>query len=298
MRNKDCFSSYHPIINFIFYILVFVFALSMKHPICIGVSLISSIAYCMYLNKKEAIKLLFIFVIPLMLFIVFLNPVFNHQGMTMLLYLPSNNPLTLESIINGIAVACIVGTVILWFKSYSEIMTSDKFVYIFGRIFPPLSLVVSMVLRFVPKFKSHWETVIDAQRVLGRDIKGGILWNRTKLFFKVLSIMITWSIENAVESAGSMKSRGYGTEKRTAFSIYKFDQRDRDMLIWLIFCGLYLGAGIMCKGLYFRYYPNIKGVLLNPFVISFFVVYLMLCITPLIVDIKEDRVWKHIQSEI
>jgi len=298
MRNKDCFSSYHPITNFIFYILVFWFALIMKHPICLGISLIASIAYWLYLNKKTAMKLLSIFVMPMMLLIVLLNPVFNHQGMTILLYLPSNNPLTLESIINGIAVACITATFIIWFMSYTEIMTSDKFVYIFGRVFPPLSLAVSMILRFIPKFGTHWKTVIDAQKNLGRDIKSGSLFERTKIAFKVLSIMITWSIENSIESASSMKSRGYGTEKRTAFSIYRFDKRDRDMLVWLLFLGFYLLSAIFTKGLYFRYYPNIKGVAINPFTISFFVSYLMLCITPLIVDLKEDRVWKHIQSEI
>ena len=31
-----------------------------------------------------------------------------------------------------------------------------------------------------------------------------------------LSIVVTWSMENAIETADSMKARGYGTKKRTA----------------------------------------------------------------------------------
>jgi len=298
MRNKDAFSSYHPINNFIYYILILILSFLIKHPVCICISAVTSFAYFLYLNKKLAIKSLCIFIIPVVFLIVILNPIFNHQGMTILKYLPSNNPLTLESIIGGIAAAIILASRIIWFQTYCEIMTTDKFVYIFGKIVPPLSLVVSMCLRFVPKFKEHWNDVIDAQLNLGRDKKNGSLIQRLKLSIRILSITISWSIENAIDSASSMKSRGYGTEKRTAFSIYSFDQRDKEMIIWIIFCSVFILIGIACKGIYFRYYPNIKGVEFNAFTISYIFVYLLLCLTPLIVDVKEDIVWKHIQSKI
>ena len=66
----------------------------------------------------------------------------------------------------------------LWFSSYNEIMTSDKFVYLFGRVIPALSLVLSMTLRFVPKFKAQMQTVMEAQRCGGRDTSNGSLPQR------------------------------------------------------------------------------------------------------------------------
>ena len=70
--------------------------------------------------------------------------------------------------------------------------------------------VEGMTLRFIPKFKAQMDAVVDAQRNIGRDISQGSLWHRTKIAITVLSIMVTWALENAIETADSMKSRGYG----------------------------------------------------------------------------------------
>ena len=176
-------------------------------------------------------------------------------------------------------------------------MTSDKFVYLFGRIIPALSLVLSMTLRFVPKFKAQLHVVSEAQRCVGRDISDGTMLQRLRNAITILSIMVTWALENAIETADSMKSRGYGLPGRTAFSIYRFDDRDKTALIWLCFCGFYIFAGWMAGGLSWQYYPIIKGTLTGAFPISFQLVYLALCLTPVILNRMEDTKWKHLQYE-
>ena len=49
-------------------------------------------------------------------------------------------------------------------------------------------------------------------------------------------------------------------------------------------------------GLNFRYYPSLKGIPLTPFTLGFFLVYLALCLTPLILNGREDVKWKHLRS--
>lgn len=159
-------------------------------------------------------------------------------------------------------------------------MTSDKFIYLFGRIIPALSLVLSMTLRFVPRFRRQFRTVAQAQRFMGRDTENGSLLQRCKNAMKVFSIMVTWSLESAIDTADSMRSRGYGQPGRTAFSIYRLDDRDRSLLLWLGFCGLYLLSGVLGGGLYFQYYPMLLGASARPLTVSFFAVYLLLCLTP------------------
>ena len=110
--------------------------------------------------------------------------------------------------------------------------------------------------------------------------------------------MVTWSLENAIETADSMRSRGYGLPGRTAFSIYRFDDRDKTALAWLCFCGVYLISGWMAGGTYFRYYPTVKSVVLTPMTVSFQLVYLTLVLTPVMLDRKEARLWKSLQSTI
>ena len=296
--NRDTFSSFHPIINFLYFSLVLVFSMFFMHPVSLMISLVCALIYAINLNGRKAVRFSLRMMLPMMLIAAVVNPAFNHEGVTILTYLPSGNPLTLESILYGIAAAMMLASVITWFSCYNTIMTSDKFVYLFGRIIPALSLVLSMTLRFVPKFKAQLHVVSEAQRCVGRDVSDGTMLQRLKNAFTILSIMVTWCLENAIETADSMKSRGYGLPGRTAFSIYRFDDRDKTVLIWLCFCGFYIISGWMVGGLQWQYCPTIRGTLTGVFPISFQLVYLALCLTPVILNEMEDRKWKHLQSEI
>ena len=57
-------------------------------------------------------------------------------------------------------------------------------------------------------------------------------------------------------------------------------------------------SGWMAGGTYFRYYPTVKTAAWTPMTVSFMLVYLALVLTPVILDRKEDRQWKSLQSTI
>lgn len=297
MQNRDTFSSYHPIVNFVYFGLVLMFSMVFLHPVSLAISFFCSFFYSVYLNGRRAVRFMMLYMLPMMLVTALLNPAFNHQGGTILTYLSGGNPLTLESVVYGIAAASMLASVICWFSCYNAVMTSDKFVYLFGRIIPAMSLILSMTLRFVPKFKAQNKSVSDTQKSLGRGASNGGVFLRIKNALTILSIMVTWSLENAIETADSMKSRGYGLKGRTAFSIYRFGRRDRATLTFILFCGAYIIAGSCLKATYWRYFPTIKGNDLNAYSVSVFVVYFALCITPLIIDVREDRKWTHLKSK-
>ena len=297
MQNRDTFSGYHPMINFLYFGLVLAFTMFLMHPICLGISLSCAIAYSVYLNGRKAVRFQLRFLLPMLLLAAVVNPTFNHEGATLVAYLPSGNPLTLESIAYGAAAALLLAAVITWFSCYTAVMTSDKFVYLFGRIIPALSLVLSMALRFVPRFKAQLHVVSQAQRCVGRDISDGSVWERVRNAVTICSILLTWALENAIETADSMKSRGYGLPGRSAFSIYRFDERDKAALAWLVFWGCFLAFGWMAKGLYWRYYPTIKGAPVTPMTVGFLLADLALCLTPVLLNGREDRVWAALRRE-
>lgn len=298
MKNKDTFSGYHPLVNFLYFGLVIGFSMVFMHPICLIISLFCSICYHVRLNGKTSLGFFVRYALPVMLLTAVINPAFNHQGTVILYYFPNGNPLTLESVLYGVAASVMLVSVLLWFSCYTAVMTSDKFVYLFGRIIPTMSLVLSMALRFVPKFKSQLETVKEAQAGIGRSTENGSLWERTRHAVACFSIMVTWSLENAIKTADSMKSRGYGLKGRTAFSIFKLTDSDKFLLGWLAFCGIYLLSGSLSGGLFWRYFPNIRGVLTEPLTISFQIIYFALCITPVVIDGREERKWRSLQSKI
>lgn len=298
MKNKDAFGGYHPLVNFMYFGWVIGFSMFLMHPVCLVISLFCAVCYHIKLNGKRASRFLVRYALTMMLLTAIINPAFNHRGSVILCYLPTGNPLTLESIIYGVAASFMLVSVLLWFNCYTEIMISDKFVYLFGRIIPSMSLVLSMSLRFVPKFTAHFKEVKEAQACMGRDMSDGSLLRRLRSALTCFSIMLTWSLENAIETADSMKSRGYGLKGRTAFSIYTFTDRDKAMLIWLGSCGICLLGGIFSGCLDWRYFPSIRGTLTEPFTIGFEIIYLALCITPVIIDIREERIWRSLQSKI
>lgn len=296
--HKDTFSAFHPIVNFLYFALVIGFTMFFMHPVCLGISLFSGLAYAIYLSGQKTVRFALWYMLPLMLFAAVINPAFNHRGVTILAYLPSGNPLTLESILYGAGAAVLLAAVLLWFRCYTAVMTSDKFVYLFGRILPAFSLVLSMTLRFVPRFAAQFKVVKEAQQCVGRGSGEGGFLKRCRRMVRIVSILITWSLENAIETADSMKSRGYGLKGRTAFSIYKWEERDRAALVWLLFCGCYIFSGAAAGTFQFQYFPAVYKAEFTPISVSFFLVYAALCLTPVVINRREDRIWKSLKSGI
>lgn len=295
---KDTFSLMHPIVNLIFFVFVIGLSMFMLNPVCLAISLISALLNAVYINGKKTVRLSLLYLLPSIVMISIINPVFNHDGVTIITYFPWNNPLTFESIIYGIATAVLLSSVVLWFSCFNKIMTSDKFIYLFGRVIPSLSLVLSMALRFVPKFITQFNVVRNTQRCIGRDISDGSIIKRFKNAVKIISIMISWSLENAIETADSMKSRGHGLKGRTSFSIYHFNKRDALILTIITAIGIILVVMSALNVVKFKYFPSIKGNVISIMSITYYVLYFFLMIIPLVINIVEEAKWKRLKSVI
>ena len=294
----NAFKTYHPLVNFLYFAFVIVFSMFFMNPVCLGISIICAFTYSVVLNGTKAVRFNLIYMLPLMLMAAIINPAFSHEGMTIFAYLPSGNPLTLESIVYGMAAAVMLGSVICWFSCYNKVMTSDKFIYLFGRAIPSLSLILSMVLRFVPRFKEQLKVISSAQRAIGRDVSQGSIIQRAKNGLTILSIMTTWALENAVETSDSMKSRGYGLRGRTAFSIFTFTKRDLTAMLIIIISAIYIICGNMMGAIRFSYYPYITTAEINLYSLSIYAAYFILCMIPVFIEWKEARKWKSIKSKI
>ena len=292
------FSKFHPIVNFTYFGFVILYSMIFMHPVCLFISLACAFTYSVLIKGKKAVKFGAIYMIPMMLMSALINPAFNHEGATILTYLSSGNPLTLESITYGIAAAVMLVSVMLWFSCYNAVMTSDKFIYLFGKIIPAMSLILSMVLRFVPRFKAELANISYAQKCIGRDVSNGTIMQRTKNAVRILSIMVTWALENAIETADSMKCRGYGLPGRTAFSIYSFDSRDKKAMAVIVFAAICVLAGAWAGKAGFRYYPTMKSFGNIWVRTTVFIAYFVLCATPIFIELREEAKWKQLRLEV
>ena len=156
------FKRFHPLVNLVYFVFAIGFSSVFLNPVCLFVSVVGSIGFMLAANGKSKRNLWLFFAIFILT--ALFNPVFNHRGITIITFLPGGNPLTLESIVYGFASGGMLVSVIAYFASFNEIMTSDKYIYLFGKIAPALSLIFSMTLRFVPRFLKELKTVETAQK--------------------------------------------------------------------------------------------------------------------------------------
>ena len=296
MEKKSAFGNCHPAVGFAYFALTIGCGMFFMHPVCLAVSLLGSVSYYIRLRGGRSARFFLKFALPVMLLAAAVNTLFVHRGDTVLCLLPTGNKLTLESVFYGAAAAFMLVSVLAWFGCYTEIMTSDKFVYLFGRAIPSLSLVLSMTLRFVPRFLEQFEQVREARICMGKAPRTpiGKLKNAVRCFLTVAA----WSLENSIVTSDSMKSRGYGLRGRTSFSVFVFTERDACLLAWLGLSALFLISGAVSGNLSWQYYPSFGGTLAEPLTIALEAVYFAVCFTPTAVDFLEGRQWRSSRSKI
>ena len=92
---------------------------------------------------------------------------------------------------------------------------------------------LAIFLRMVPRCRQEAGRIHKAQQGIGRGIGQGSVLQRIRNGLRIFSMLITWLIDHLTAASESMRSRGSSLRGRTAFSVYRFDNRDR---AYVIFC--------------------------------------------------------------
>ncbi len=281
----------------LYFIAVTGFSMFLMHPVCLAISLAGGVAYGVILKGRKALRFQLICVLPVMIFSAVINPLFNHRGNTILTYFPGGNPLTMESVLYGLAAAVMIASVICWFMCFNEIMSCDKIIFLFGKVLPALSLVISIIIRFVPEFKRQIRLTGEAVMSLGQDKDRRSLKDKIHCGIRIMSVMVVWSMENSLITAESMKSRGYGLPDRSFYSVYSGDKRDKTAIICIMVLSAVIIGGIVSGVTAFSFFPELKvnGTGVKGAVV--FTAYFVLCIMPLLIELREVRRWKALQRK-
>lgn len=274
------FDSYHPAINFIFFTAVIAAALAFDQPVFLFLSYLCAFIYSVVLSSLKA-AVFNVVLMPLILLFALFYSCYNHFGVTSLAINFIGNHITLEALVYGVVIGVKVASVLMWLSCVHTIISSDKVIYLFGRIVPKLSLLLSITVRMVPRVKAYEKTVHTAQKCIGRGMAQGNLFRCIHNFFRIQSIVVTWALENFVSTSDSMRSRGYSLRGRTAFSIYRFDNRDRGFVITLFFCFTVLLVGILFDQTHILYNPEIILNGITPLSFVFYSAYAFLCLLPM-----------------
>ena len=278
------FERCHPAVNFLFFAAVIAGTVLFRHPLFLAISFFCGVAYSVQRNGKKAAAFDGC-LLPLIAVFALYYSSYHHFGITVLRQNFIGNNMTLESLVYGMVLGVSIAGVMIWFSCVYSVVSTDKVVYLFGRVSPKLSLFLAIFLRMVPRIKGEAKKIHMAQRGIGRGVNQGNLWQRLKNAIRIFSMLITWIIGALATSSDSMVGRGSNLRGRTAFSIYRFDNRDRAFVIALFSCITLTAMAYLLKQTDMAYSPEILWKPITPASIVFYAGYAILCLMPLALEL-------------
>ncbi len=289
------FEHYNPIAIAFHMLLAAGIAMFCMNPILLLLSLVGALLLFLIRNGRRQVKSHFAF-LGLFVMMALINPLFNHNGKTVLFVL-NDSRITLEALIYGVVASGMVIAVLYWFRSFTQIMTSDKLLYLFGKLSPKLALVISMGLRYVPLFQRQAKKINGTQTALGLYKDDNII-DRTRGGIRVFSVMLTWALENGIVTADSMTARGYGVKKRSHFSIFRFRKGDILLLVISLVLGVLTCISLGAGALEVIYYPTFVFAGASPMTYVGYISYALLVLIPIFIETEEKIKWKYLKSKI
>lgn len=283
----DRFSKFNPRVTFLFFALITVLTLILFNPVYLAVSFAAALCYKVKLEGRCAIAYFIKFIAPLILLVSIFNMLFTHYGVTVLFTAFDMN-FTLEGLFYGLCQGVMISSLILWFSCYSQVVTSEKFLAVFGKIAPNSALVFSMVLSFIPRLRKNAAEIDDARLLIDYEK------SKFKRNIKNFSALVSLTLEQSIEVSDSMKARGFG-RGRTSYSKYSFSIGDgvciaAELIAFIVLCVM-KALGKMT----FIFEPVIRTEHTSVLSIVLFTLFSFL---PLIVDLTEDMRWFYLKQKI
>ncbi|KYD16678.1 MAG: energy-coupling factor transporter transmembrane protein EcfT [Caldibacillus debilis] len=293
----DGFRSLHPFAALLYYVFAFTAIMICQHPFFLFFSGLILTAVNLVLDRGRTLKgwgaLFALFTLSLLI----LTPLFNHRGSVILFYV-FQNPVTLEAVLQGAMNGLTLFSLLALFSTFHLVIDGRKFLFLFSKWLPKWALLAMLAVRFVPLFKRRLDEIGMVQRGRGMGIAAGPLRQRMKHGMLLTQILLTWSLEDGIQTADSMLARGYGLGKRSKYTPYSFRPGDFAAIVFLLalsaatVAGWYLGDGLLTL------FPGLEPVLLYGREWVFFSFFALLIGFPLIAEGKEAAAWRYWRRKI
>ncbi|HJV45166.1 MAG TPA: energy-coupling factor transporter transmembrane component T [Bacillota bacterium] len=285
-------NSLHPFTSFFYFIGFMILTMTLLHPIYLITGLIIMIGLNYCIDRGTQLRSYLPFYLFMGITIALVNPLFSHRGRMILFYF-MDQPITGEAVVYGLTMMLSLLCVLVSFVAYNQVMTSGKFLFLFSKAFQKMGLLVMMAVRFVPLVKRRMNQIMVVQKTRGVNPFVGPLRKRLKDAVLILQIVVTWSLEEALQTSDSMKARGYGIlEKRSSYHSYRFRKMDGVVLFLLIITGSicmtgsFLGYGVLAI------YPKLKWDGFHGLQWLFYFSFILFTMVPILIEGRESMKWR------
>lgn len=274
------FEACHPAVNLLYFTAVITGMIAFRHPVFLEISFLCAFAYSVRRSRWKAVVFNGL-LIPLTVLFAFYYSSYHHFGMTELRLNFVGNRMTLESLVYGLVIGFVIAGAMIWMSCVYSVFTTDKVVYLFGKISPRLSLFLAILLRMVPRIRQEGRRINTARRGIGKGTDQGGFFRRIINRICIFSMLISWTIGALAQASDSMRSRGSTLRGRTVFSIYRFDNRDRAYVIGLFACLTVTAMGYLLRQTRMVYDPRLQWTPLTAMSYAFYLCYAVFCLMPL-----------------
>ena len=320
-------TSIHPGVYLLYYFIMVLFAFIFSDPYFVVTFLVLLLVLIALQGVSHELKNIMRLFIPLSILIMILNPLLNRTGAHKI-YLWSGFFITYEAIAYGILMSLALLIVILVFSSYNRSVSYQEMLYIFSKKLPIISMIIVMALRFIPlinsraievqklnnlknngiememdggdadaldldEFNSNISTDYDSKLVnkLKSNKRVAAIIKEAKTLGKIMGITVSWSLEESMFTAKSMKARGYNATERTSYLSYKFSNADFAFIaliivtVGIIIIGLLHGVGMI------NIYPSIDFKFSNLPLNIYYLAFIVFLLPLIYLEIKERILW-------
>lgn len=284
------FARFHPLVSFLFYAGAVMLLILMLHPVFQVISLFLIIGINIIHDRLAGLtKWKYLLLVTFVLLVV-LNPLFNERGRH-LLFMAGEHRITLEAVLYGGMNAFSIIGIIAVFISYNVIMTPNKVLFLFAKFLPQFAVLLMLTLRFIPLMSRRMEEISLVQKSKGIMVTKGNWRTRVKTAFSYVQALLTYSLEEAIQTADSMKARGYGKGPRTSYEFFRIRGKDTIaivilmVLLSIIIYGRSLGYGVL------TIYPMMEDWRLATWDTAVLICYILYLSFPIYVEAGEAFRW-------
>ncbi len=115
---------------------------------------------------------------------------------------------------------------------------------------------------------------------------------------ETMHTLVSWSLEEALQTGMSMRSRGYGLGKRSSAIVYRMERRDWQVLGWMAATGLLTLVGAMLGCGRYSVYPKLLPPDASYFTLLHYACFAGFLLVPVVMDVREVMRWRTIRSRM
>ena len=250
------FSMSHPAVPALYMVLTLGLTMFSMQPVLIALSLAGGLAYGLATRGAARTLGALRWQLPVILIIALVNPLFSASGSTELFHI-GMRVVYLESMMYGLCMGGLFVASVLWFEAAASMLGYDKVLSLLGNAAPVIALMISMCMRLIPQFLRRGRTVLAVQDAI--DVPGRAPTDPVRSRLRASSVLMGWGMEDSLERADAMRSRGWGAAtRRTTYARYRLRRGDAAALVGLAVFGAAAVAVAWTATTQYSFYPQLS----------------------------------------